>query len=161
MPSDPSAKALCIGAILLPSVVGYLSGYLGAGPSRAGAVMIEPMPELPVVVPSGAVPQPTPRGAVQSPFKFLAREESPQHTDRPARRGLPHPQSVPDPEFTLTAVMPSPARPLAVINGKARRIGDEIEPGWVLSAIDGDARRVVLTHRTGRLMTLGMATQAP
>jgi hypothetical protein len=97
---------------------------------------------------------------VASPFKFENEPASEPRVTLPQRRA-PEPRAEPEVEFLLTAVMPSPSRPLAVINGKARRIGDAVEPGWVLTMIDGDARRVIATHISGRTRTVEMATQAP
>lgn len=160
MGADSQMRLLCLGAILAPAAAGVISGYLGNGPSRAGAIMIEPMPDLPVIVPAAIATEASPIPVMASPFKFES-EPAPEPRATLPQRPLPERRTEPEVEFLLTAVMPSPSRPLAVINGKARRIGDAVEPGWVLTMIDGDARRVILTHISGRTRTVEMATQAP
>lgn len=75
--------------------------------------------------------------------------------------GHPTPKIEGVPEFVLTAVMPHRDRPLAVINGRPRSLGDEVAPGWTVTAIDGDARRVALTGPDGRTVRLGMRSGPP
>lgn len=160
MAADSQMRLLCLGAIMAPAIIGVIAGHLGDGASRAGAIMIEPMPDLPVIAPSLIPSDTAVVSSVPSPFKFES-EPPPETRVAPQQRPGPQRRTEPEVEFVLSSVMPSPTRPLAVINGKARRIGDAVEPGWVLTMIDGDARRVILTHQSGRTRTVEMATQAP
>jgi len=160
MAVESHMRLLCLGAIVAPSIIGVIAGHLGDGASRAGAIMIEPMPDLPVMGPSPIPPGTSVVSSVPSPFKSESEPPPETRVARPQRSGSQRPTE-PEVEFVLSSVMPSPTRPLAVINGKVRRIGDTVEPGWVLTMIDGDARRVILTHLSGRTRTLEMATQVP
>ena len=58
------------------------------------------------------------------------------------------------PQITVTSILPHPKNPMAIINAKPYRIGDEIEDGWKLAGIVGDTRTVILVHRTGRRMVI-------
>jgi hypothetical protein len=94
--------------------------------------------------------------AVPSPFWF----EEIKHLDpvmpqysRPAA-----PLDVPDPIFTLSAVLPSTPKSFAVINGKTHSEGDEIEPGWKLVKIAGQDRYIIMEHSTGRRVRVRMNT---
>lgn len=46
------------------------------------------------------------------------------------------------PEFAVTSVMSGSRGSLAMVDGAWRRVGDEVQPGWVLSQIDGRSGRV-------------------
>ena len=59
-----------------------------------------------------------------------------------------------EPEFVVTGVMTSKAGNIVLINGKARRAGDEIDGGWVIEAIDAKTKQVILTHPERESMTL-------
>jgi len=56
------------------------------------------------------------------------------------------------PEFAVTSII-SGAQTFAVINGKPRRVGDELDGGWVLAEIDSAGRRATVEHpEQGRLV---------
>ncbi|MGQ0627526.1 MAG: hypothetical protein ACT4PL_05420 [Phycisphaerales bacterium] len=52
-------------------------------------------------------------------------------------------------ELRLGGIMGTGESALAMVNGKVRRIGDEIEPGWRLTAIDAQAFTLTLTGPEG------------
>ena len=55
------------------------------------------------------------------------------------------------PDFTLSSVMGSPMRPMAVIEGRLRGVGDVVSRGWRVEAISIERSEVVLAfgeHRT-------------
>lgn len=130
--------------------------HIGSGAGGAiGAQIAEPRP-LPVFEPvNHETPDPERFADLRSPFPavqgtgftVVEPELFPRPSDEPA-------ETLPD--FTLTAVMPHPTRPLAVINGRARAIGDQPQPGWTLTEIHGDARQIVLTGPSGRTVRVGM-----
>lgn len=155
----PERNTLLICAVVgLTPIAGVMvARYVGQGPSSAGAAVANQpgtFPKLP-----GRVTVPTRDEGVTAglgtPFRIEAepmpRLEFPAPTSEP-------PKASGVPVFTLTAVMPHATRPLAVINGRARSIGDEISPGWFLRAIDGDSRQVLLTGPEDRTVVLRMAT---
>ena len=63
----------------------------------------------------------------------------------------------PDPIFHLSAVLPSAANPLAVIDGKPLAEGDLVMEDWTLYKIVGDERYVVLMHSSGRRVRVQMS----
>ncbi|MEM1331467.1 MAG: hypothetical protein AAGG07_13000 [Planctomycetota bacterium] len=62
----------------------------------------------------------------------------------PPQAGEPVPEVSSD-SFVLTSILGG-RRPVAVINGNAARLDDELEGGWRVSQIDVARRVVVLTH---------------
>ncbi len=50
----------------------------------------------------------------------------------------------------VTSILPHPKNPMAVINSKPHRIGDELEGGWKLVGINGEDRTVILMHESGK-----------
>lgn len=58
--------------------------------------------------------------------------------------------------ISVTSILPHPKNPLAIINSKPRRIGDDVMDGWKLISIDGKSRTLVLRHVTGKRVTLGL-----
>ena len=61
--------------------------------------------------------------------------------------------------FVLSSVMGSSERSMAVINGKLRRIGDRLNDGWTVSAIDRDAGRVTVKSERGVSRVLSLPPQ--
>lgn len=56
----------------------------------------------------------------------------------------------------MTSILPHPQNPLAVIDGKPRRIGDTLESGWTLEGISGDDFTVTLRHSSGKRIRQGL-----
>lgn len=159
MHPETHTRLLTLLVLVAPCAAAYSARYLGAATAHASATVIDEIPELPVFPPESASStevQPTQR--VASPFYYDENApEQPVEIPAPTRLGT---DEAPDPDFTLTAVMPSQIRPLAVINGRPRTIGDEIAPGWTITAIRGDDRAVVLTEAsTARTRTIRMSSQ--
>lgn len=63
-------------------------------------------------------------------------------------------------DIHVTSILPHPKNPLAIINSKPCRIGDELDGGWKLLSISGDARTVTLINKSGKKLTIGL-TQKP
>jgi hypothetical protein len=64
------------------------------------------------------------------------------------------------PSVLVTSILPHAKKPMAIINTQLFQIGDEVVDGWKLVAIVGDARAVVLMHKTGKRLTVEL-TQKP
>jgi hypothetical protein len=58
------------------------------------------------------------------------------------------------PQFRLTGVIERGQKPLAAINGKVYRVGEEVAPGWTLTSVHGGERSVEIRHADGRLVTV-------
>ncbi len=158
----PDRATLATGVLIaLTPVAGVIGArFVGEGPSRALAaapVRVAELPRFPDRAPDTDAPfDPM---AMRSPFRVQTDPVAPALIL--PEIGQPAPRIEGVPEFTLTTVMPHPIRPIAVINGRPRSLGDEAAPGWVITGIDGDARRVTLTGPDGRTVRLGMRSAAP
>ncbi|GAB4387005.1 MAG: hypothetical protein Kow0022_17780 [Phycisphaerales bacterium] len=64
----------------------------------------------------------------------------------------------PPPEVVVTAVMGGRV-PVAVINGRPRSVGEEVQPGWSVLKITPTG--VVLGHSDGRTVTIGIQRGTP
>jgi len=131
----------------------FLNEPTSANASNAFVADTFLLPEIPSDL---SLDQETSRGfdAVSSPFWFV---ESGLPAPELPTINLPiKPPIANDPVFTLSAVLPSPTKSFAVVNGKARSQGDEIEPGWTLVLIDGDGRSIILQHTSGRKLRVSM-----
>lgn len=147
MPTDRNARAACLLVALTP-IAGVLGArFVGAAPASALAATyleLPPLPTLPDTQPRRLPPETL--AAMASPFRAAERvlaAEAPEPEPQPEPEPAPEPPA-PVPVFRLTTVMPHPVRPLAVINNRPRAIGDEVAPGWFLTAIHGDARQVTI-----------------
>lgn len=49
----------------------------------------------------------------------------------------------------VTSILPHPKNPLAIIDGKPRRVGDVLDSGWKVMSINGEDFTVTLRHRSG------------
>ncbi len=94
--------------------------------------------------------------ALKSPFWFIEmRDHAPDMMG--GLIGINHDEeSSSDPKFSVTAVLPSATKSLAVINGEACGEGDEVVPGWTLLKISGKDRYVIIQHVSGRRMRVLM-----
>lgn len=147
--------------IALTPVAGVLGArFVGQGARAASAAPGFTVVQLPTFPTPGG---PDDRGGdlaqLRSPFRVQTEPVAPALIL--PEIGKPEPKVDGIPEFALTSVMPHPSRPLAVINGRPRSLGDEVAPGWIVTGIDGDARRVTLTGQDGRTVSLGMRSAAP
>ncbi|MFK7759029.1 MAG: hypothetical protein AB8C13_03670 [Phycisphaerales bacterium] len=91
----------------------------------------------------------------ESPFWFESKEIAmPFLPQVPVTEEV---QLAEDPVFTLTSVLPSGNRSLAIVNGKPHQEGAEIYPGWVLQTIAGKQRFIVVEElSTGRRLRIRM-----
>lgn len=58
------------------------------------------------------------------------------------------------PQFRLTGVIERGQKPLAAINGKVFRVGEEVAPGWTLISVHGGDRSVEIRHEDGRVVSV-------
>ena len=63
-----------------------------------------------------------------------------------------------EPEMVVTAILPNAKNPLAIIDGKPRRVGDTLESGWTVMAINGKDFSVSFRHKTGKTIRVKMKT---
>lgn len=158
MKPDRPLSAACALAFLTPIAGVVLARLIGSavGTTEAGQAM-EVAPPVAVLPPlieprdrAGAL------ASMPSPFRTI---------DESAVREVIEPgdttkRNASVPAFALTSVMPHPKRPIAVINGRPRTIGEELSPGWTLAEIDGAGRTVVINGPQGDRIRVRMGNQA-
>lgn len=103
---------------------GYLARLDRARPSRSPMDSIEAAPDAPTFTPDPSPP------------------------DTPARA------SGPSTALTLSAVLRSSSGTMAAINGRIYGVGQSIEPGWVVAAINADDLSVTIRGPDGQELTL-------
>jgi len=163
MTISKSVMPYVLGGVLVPGAVMFGARYFGQAPSRSNAQSLTtPAPEIyqfpDISLSNTTTAHPLKEdAAIDSPFWF---EEFNFDEYTAPTQTLSKPRPVVEtqvPEFFVTAILPSPKNPMAVINGKPYRIGDEIVPGWKLLAIDGKARTIFLIHRSGKRLSVGLS----
>lgn len=60
-------------------------------------------------------------------------------------------------QFRLTSISGSPRQTIAVIDGRVRREGDELRPGWTLVSIDRTEQIALISGPNGQQMRLALA----
>ena len=133
------------------------------GPMAADATPIEPLPPIPAVGSGAWVSADQKQAAayarelVQRPFG-KSPMYYPSEYDQGATALVPAPLPDPPieylgqpvPNFAVTSVMAGSRGSLAMVDGAWRRVGDEVQPGWVLSEIDGRSGTVRFLGSRGR-----------
>lgn len=93
-------------------------------------------------------------GAGQSPVAF-ANETQRVVVQPDVPGGIPEPEvPVAVPEFRLSSIMLGGGTPIAMIDGKVRRAGDEVAAGWTVRAIDHSDGTVSLIGPKGKQIEL-------
>ena len=154
----PDRNTMVVGLVIALAPAAAIVGARHVGSAAGGVIGAEvaplnPAPEFEPLTP--VTDDPSRFAALRSPFR--ADPEPIEPLTIPLEPEVAEgPKDPAVPEFSLTAVMPHPTRPLAVINARPRAIGDQTAPGWTLTAIDGDARQVTLTGPGGRSVRIRM-----
>lgn len=92
-------------------------------------------------------PFPVPDHAGDEPVEVVVRDEP-----------VVRPPTVQPPSIRVTSIVRG-ARPVAVIDGSIRRVGDLVDPDWVVFSIDTAARTVTIAHRSGETVVLDLGTR--
>jgi len=159
--ADMARRFTFLAAALAPAVAVLIARTAAphAGPSSAAAKTTTPERIEPVQAMDGPMltgKQPALAAALRSreyryespfvvPLSEAAREGLLRDTQGKA-------QAAKAPEFVVTTVVAG-AQSVAIINGKVRRIGDELGDGWSVVEIDAPARRATVAHpEHGRLV---------
>jgi hypothetical protein len=133
VPVPPAAKAP---APLTPDQSRALEWLRAAG---KGAAVRSPMEAAAPRTPEPVVER-TPEPIVETPPTVAVKEP------------------LPVPRVSLTTILNRPddaGGAIAAINSKIYRVGDQVAPGWTLTAIDRDQWTVTLTCEDGRTITVG------
>jgi len=151
-------------SVAVPGLVMLGARYFGQAPSQSQAYSEFAVPELLAFdfvahapPEDGTKASDLSEGTIESPFWCEQSASEPIFTTSlmptdpmPMTQGL-------DMSFEVTTILPHPQNPLAIINSKPHRIGDEVLDGWVLQEINGDARTVTLIHHSGQKRVVSLA----
>ncbi|HYD00969.1 MAG TPA: hypothetical protein VEB22_07050 [Phycisphaerales bacterium] len=178
LPSIKPQSLIAAAALLAPmALVQTVRMAFGSGPSQANA-SVNPVQSTvtPPPAESARAPIVTPkqRAAIEhlasrrdqitiytSPFNHLVAQGAALTQPTPSIEPTPgstEPIAAAIPPevraLSLGALMANDHGPFAVISGKVRTIGDVVVPGWTLTGIDPEARRVTVTSDAGTAVIL-------
>ena len=168
---DPRARLLHSAAIVAPAAAILMLGAFAGGPAPAPAGA-SPTPALDHTI--LAPPHPRPAGELARTLSWLAEVRLPAPGQSPMVRGAeaplpdpvdaappePPPEPVPDeplpdspgvPALKLTALLGASGGGIAVIDGRICTPGQEVAPGWRLTAVKADADCIEITSDEGRV----------
>lgn len=155
MSARNSNRVLQVASVVVPALCVLGSQFVGGVPSSAHADDIgeyTPPSQFLTFTFSTQSHESVTDQSINSPFYFDSIDpyvETPQIDEplepRPRSTG---PQELP--EVRVTSILPHPKNPLAIIDGKPRRVGDVMDSGWTVMSINGDDFTVTLRHKTGK-----------
>jgi len=143
-------KLTLLGLALLPALGVVTARWVAPGTSPRSASAAQPeasvpdlsLPALAVINPDSELPKAIQLAGSQAPISSPLA----YFNDQPRIENTTPVQTVEqDPTFTLTSIVKSREN-MAVVNGKLRRIGDEVMPGWKALSIDPPAGVVELSR---------------
>jgi len=142
-------------ALIFPTLCVIGSQFVGSATTSAEAGELNEFlvpTSMPSITLSTDEPDPLTGVTIDSPFYFESImpdqrpdevvDLGPSDPRPPIQRSLP--------EVRVTSILPHPKNPLAIIDGKPRRIGDTLESGWTVLGINGDDFTVTLRHTSGK-----------
>lgn len=152
--------------VLGPGSAVLLARFLGSGPSEAAAAVTNdhlvalpdaegthPAPTGDLAVAWSATQDRRSRPFIDSPLASATRIQ----TDADPRPGGTRPRNnarTNELHASLTSIALVSGGPLAVIDGRPRRVGDEIQDGWRIEEIDPRLRVVAVRHDRGERVVL-------
>lgn len=155
MSARNSNRFIQVASVVVPALCVLGSQFIGGAPSSAHADDIGEYTPPSQYMSFSYTPRPHESVTIQSissPFYFDSIDpyvEAPQ-IDEPLE---PRPRSTSPQELPgvrVTSILPHPKNPLAIIDGKPRRVGDVMDSGWTVLSINGDDFTVTLRHKTGK-----------
>lgn len=155
--SRSAERAMIVGAFAAPLALAMALRLLGGPPGPSSAFAQdewgdEPAPSAPALFKPNdkelkaaayaASKRDEPIGPAPLLYpKAAAAERAPAPAAAPAD---------PTPTLTVNSIMAGRGGAMATVNGKLRRVGDEVAPGWKVSAIDPVEGTVTVAHADGR-----------
>lgn len=165
MPSEQRAVRISfLAALTLPllTVGGIRTAWLAKGPATAGASQVKPV-ERKNGSPESKAPAPVPRHARDELARAISSTltttlgPSPLFAPEIHRSAAPpSPSEIPGvpmvdvAEFRLTSIATGARELMAVIDGRVRRVGEEVRDGWKVESIDKIAQTVTFSGPDGR-----------
>lgn len=163
MSSNPlvaRAGAAALGLAVLPAlaVLGVRAVSPEGAPSTARAAAAAGVEAAPAALPTASAEQKgllaAQREAAAAPFGPCPLAMPQTTALRVAAPEPPAEREEPAPEFALSGIVRGGGGAMAVINGRPRRLGDEVEKGWFVGGIDPGAGEVRLETPAGRRVTI-------
>ncbi|GJQ28516.1 MAG: hypothetical protein HBSAPP03_04000 [Phycisphaerae bacterium] len=138
--------------VVLPAHGPAVAGAVPA--SESGSIILTPHQTRPTPAQSelrAVMDQIAAGGFGDSPIVMRRREPLSNAADSPAGDRMNPPTRTPitTPVVMLTSIMAAGEQAIAVIDGRVRRPGDTIAPGWSVAHIDRAAGTVTLNHTSG------------
>lgn len=159
-------RLIWLGAVLAPIAAIQIARLFEVEPVRAASAAAD----VTVVAPM-ARPVLKPTAAQEKALAWIAKQDRTRVRDpfapAPVAAADPvlhvQPLHVPEPEpevreiapaMELTGVMDGQRGPLASINRKIFRLGDEVAPGWTLESVDAREKSVIVRSALGNTLEL-------
>lgn len=150
-------RLLLVGAFAAPLALALALRALGSGPGPAAAFADEELFDMPDPAPAATVRTFTPEELAAAAFAESKRAEPvgeaplvyPKAAPVEAASASAAPVD-PGPAISVNSIMAGRGGAMATVNGKLRRVGDEVAPGWKITAIDAGAGTVTVRHADGR-----------
>jgi len=147
-----------VAALVTPAAFAVLVRTLGLlQPVSAGAAV-----QSPAVSPVDAAPI---ESAPDARSLAARRRAEARRLQPPSSNPMHYPEATTEPEkadvnappgIELSAVMGG-RQPVAVIDGRLQRVGDEVAAGWTIHSIDALARTVIITGPGGESITIAQS----
>ena len=160
MSKQASRNPLYFAAMVVPALCVFAGSLIGSGARTASAsaetfqmVSLQNTPFYIERVGEGLntqdfIPSPFYFEPAIAPIESVVRQSDPVTTRPKGVQQLP--------TVRVTSILPNAKTPLAIIDGKARRVGDTLESGWTVLSINGDDFTVTLVHSSGQKSRVGI-----
>lgn len=150
-------RVLLAGAFAAPLALALALRALGSGPGPATAFADEDLFDMPEPAPLATVRTFTPEERAAAAFAASKRAEPVGEAPLVYPKAAPVEATSaaaaavdPAPAISVNSIMAGRGGAMATVNGKLRRVGDEVAPGWKIAAIDAGAGTVTVRHADGR-----------
>lgn len=160
MNKQPSKSPFYFAAIVVPTLCVFGSTFIGSG-ARTVAASEDPfemvtLQTTPFYIERVGEPLST-QDFIPSPFYFESSAAPIESIVKPADPIVSRPKGVEKlPPVRVSSILPNGKTPLAIIDGKPRRVGDTLESGWTVLSINGDDFTVTLVHSSGQRARVGI-----
>lgn len=148
-------RVMHLGMVAVPVLGCVVGSQIGAGARRAAAAdPLAPPAEVVTLPPERPRLDPTQTAAVvygrsmreqsrpESPFYVISSASSEAVIEQDRSK---EPEKIaPPPQFHLTSILKGKS-PFATINGRLRKVGDEVEGAWTVHQIDPEAGTVLIS----------------
>jgi hypothetical protein len=162
MPIAKSPLIYILVGVIAPSAIMLGARIIGEGPKESIAQSIPnyaseivPYTDNEAIGSENANVE-TERVVVQSPFWFEDTQYNPFIDSSDFQQVTQPENDVSIAQVHVTSILPHPTNPLAIINSKPCKIGDDITAEWKLIGINGNARTVTLVNSSGKEITVGL-----